>query len=82
MPESEPFVIEAQQVQDRRMDIVDVRLLLGGPQAHSVSCPDDLPALDAAAGEPHGKAVRIMVASILTFTHRHPSEFAAPDHER
>src|SRR5688500_14159381 len=55
----EPFVIHAEQVQDRRMDIMDVRYLLGGAQADGVRVANGLTGLDAAAGEPHGEAVRI-----------------------
>ena len=80
--ESQALVIEAEQMKDRRVDVVDVRLVLGGAQAHGVRRADDLPAFHSAAREPHAEAVRIVVTTIAAFAHRHPAEFAAPDDER
>ena len=61
------------------MDVVDVGAFFGGAQAHGVGGADDLSAFDSAAREPHRKAMRIMIAAVAAFAHRHASEFAAPD---
>ena len=45
-----------EQVQDRRVDVVDVGLVLGGAQADRVGRADRLPALHAAAGQPHARS--------------------------
>src|SRR2546421_484057 len=79
MAEGESFVIKAKEVQDGRMDVVRVRFFFGGAQPHGICGADYLPALCPAASEPHGKAVRIMIAAILTFAHRHPTKFTAPN---
>ena len=43
-----------------------------------------VPGFDAAAGEPHGEGVDVMVAAdgVAVFAHRRAAEFAAPDDER
>ena len=44
-----------------------------------------MPALDAAAGQPHGEAVEVVVAAdefAARFAHRRAAELAAPDDER
>src|SRR5262249_53523404 len=38
--------------------------------------------LDAAAGQPHCKAVRIVIAAVPTFTERRAAEFTAPNDQR
>ena len=64
------------------MQIVDVRFVLRGAQADGVGGANDLSAFDAAAGQPHAKAVRVVVAAVAAFAHRHAAELAAPHHER
>src|SRR4051794_39836462 len=49
----ELLVIEAEQVKDRRVEVVDVDLLLFGPEAEFVGGAVDVTALHAAAGHPH-----------------------------
>ena len=58
------LVVEAQQVQDRRVQIVDVDLVLDGGEAELVGRAVDVPALDAAAGQPHREAVVVVVAAV------------------
>ena len=57
-----------------------------GAQAELVGGPDDLAALDAAAGHPDREAVRIVVAAVgaagAAVGHRAAAELAAPDHQR
>src|SRR3954471_15687411 len=48
--ERQPLVVETEQVQDRGVHVVDVRFVLGGPQADRVGRADYLPAFDPAAG--------------------------------
>ena len=60
----ELFVVEAQQVQDRRVQIVDVDVVLDGREAELVGGAVDVAALHAAAGQPHREAVVIVVAAV------------------
>ena len=82
--EGELRVIEAEQVQDCRVQIVDVRAILDGVEAEFVRRADGLSAFYAAAGEPHRERVNVMVApgEFAVFAHRRTSEFAAPHDER
>ena len=75
-------MIEAEQMKNRGVDVVDVRLLRLRAQADGIGGADHLPAFHARAGEPHGEAVRIVVAAVLSFAHRHAAKFAAPNDER
>src|SRR6188474_1141051 len=49
VPKREPLVVDAEQVEDGGVDVVDVGFLLGGAQADGVGGADDLAALHAAA---------------------------------
>ena len=60
----ELFVVEAQQVQDRGVQVVDVDLVLDRLEAELVGRAVDVAALDAAAGQPHGEAVVVVVAAV------------------
>ena len=51
-------------------------------QAQIVRGTDNLPALHAAAGHPHGEAGGIVVAAVAFFAHGSSAEFATPNHER
>ena len=61
----QPLVIEAQQVQDRRVQVVDVDLVLDGVVAVVVGRAVAEAALDAAAGQPHREALRVVVAAVV-----------------
>ena len=77
-------VVEAQQVQDRGVQVVDVDAVLGDVEAELVAFAERDARLDAAAGEPHGEGVGVMVAAVVAaaLDHRRAAELAAPDHER
>ena len=63
-PIREPFVIEPQEMQDRRMEIVDRRDVFNGVHPEFVRCSVNRPAFDAATGQPHRKTGRVMVAAV------------------
>ena len=75
-------MIEAEERQHRRVRIVDVHLVVDGAQAELVGGADDLAALDAAAGHPHGEAVRIVIAALAALRRRRAAELARPHDER
>ena len=82
-------MIEAKQVQQRGVQVMDVDLILLRPETELVGRSVDVAALCAAAGQPHGEAVRIVVATVLAgirtegaqLHNRRAPELAAPDHE-
>src|SRR5439155_7992513 len=75
---------DPQQVQDRRVQVVDADAVERGAVAELVGRAVPGPPLDAAAGEPVGEGVRVMVAAWLgaLLGDRQPAEFAAPDEQR
>src|SRR5262249_6463894 len=58
-------VIDAEQVKDRRVQIVYVDRFLDGLEPEVVGRAVDRAALDAAAREPHREAERVVVAAVL-----------------
>ena len=49
----QPAMVQPQKVQDGGVDIVNMGAVLGSAEADRIGAADDLPALDAAAGQPH-----------------------------
>ena len=77
-------VVEAEQVQDRGVQVVHVNEVLYDVEAEIVGCPDGDAGFDTAAGQPHRKGVGMMIAAIIVVTLNHGSaaEFTAPHDER
>lgn len=61
--EDKVAVINAQQVKDGGLDIVDVDGILDDMEAQFIGSPQGLPRLDAPASEPHGEGLGVMVSS-------------------
>jgi hypothetical protein len=84
----QPLVIDAQQVQQRGLEIVDMDAVLRDVDPQIVARAVLNPALHAAARHPDGKGIRMMVASPfgpiidIALQKRCPSELATPDHQR
>ena len=73
------------------MQVVDVDAVLDGLEAELVGRAVDVAAAHAAAGQPHGEAVVVVVAAVDLarvgawlgqLDRRRAAELAAPDHER
>src|SRR4051812_49371277 len=60
----ELLVVDAHQMQDRRVQVVHVDLVGDGGDAELVGGAVDVAPLDAAAGEPHGEARAVVVAAL------------------
>lgn len=58
------LVIEPHQVQDRRVQVVDMDAVFNGVQAEVVCLPNHLASLHTAASQPHRKPVRIVIAAV------------------
>ena len=74
-------MVEAQQVQDGGVQIVDVDLVLDGRVAEVVGRAVRLAALDAAAGHPGGEPARAVVAPLAVLAGRRAAELAGPDNQ-
>ena len=85
----EAFVVEAEQVEQRGVEVVDVHGVFGDLVTEVVGCAVGDPGFHAAAGHPNGERVLVVVASKfggragagIGLRHRRAAEFAAPDHE-
>src|SRR5438093_7418679 len=69
-------------MQDRGMEIVDVRAVFDGAETDFVGAADDRSSFCAAAGHPDREAPRIVIAPISLFVEWRASEFTAPNHKR
>src|SRR5207237_1328343 len=79
--EGEFLVVEAQEMEDGRLEIVNVDSVLSREESELVAGADGGAGLNAAAGEPHGVGVDVMVAAdgLADFTHRRAAELASPN---
>ena len=75
------FMIDSHHVQDRRVDVVDVQPIFHGMQTQFIGRPVRMSCSHTATRHPHGKAGRIVIATVALFTHRRSPELAAPDHQ-
>src|SRR5262245_37149185 len=81
--EGQPLVVEADQMQERGVQVADVDAVLHGVEAEFVALAKRQTAFDAAAGQPHREGVGMMVTAVgAALDHRRATEFAAPNDER
>lgn len=77
----QPLMVKTEQVQDGRVQIVNVDLVGDGRKAERIGRTMDGATFDTAAGQPHRKAIGIVVASISVLRRRRATKFAAPNNE-
>ena len=89
MPIGQLRVVDAEAVEDRRLQVVDVDGVFGDVVAEFVGFADDGSRFGAAAGQPHGEREGVVVAAFAAgnvaaanFIHGGAAELAAPDYER
>src|SRR5262245_14116150 len=87
----EALVVEAHELQDGGVQVVNVDGVFGRAEAEFIGRTISLPAFDTAAGQPDGEAPVVMVAavdftgvgaSLRQFDRGRAAEFAAPDDQR
>jgi hypothetical protein len=82
----ELLVVQAELVQDRRVQVVDMDTVFDRVHAELIGRAVHHAALDAAAGQHHRKAGVVMVPSRLSvlgrLSVRCAAKLAAPDHQR
>src|SRR5579871_3244783 len=82
------FMIQAQQMQQRRLEIVDVDRIFNDVESQIVGFTIDEAGFDSSARQPHGERLRVVVAAQaatergIGLNHWGTTEFAAPDDER
>src|SRR5947209_3928844 len=75
---SQPLVVDAEEAEDGRVQVVDVDRVLHRRVAELVGGAVADPAFDPAAGHPDGEAFDVVVPA-RALRHRSPAELAAPD---
>ena len=77
-------VFEAEQVQNRGVNVMHVTPVFDRAETQFVRLPKNTSGLHAAAGKPHGEGVDVVIAAggLAVFAHRCAPEFTAPDHQR
>ena len=85
MAEGEGFVIEAEEVEDGGVQVVDVDLSLSDALTDVIGCAVDVPSFDPTTGHPDGESVAVVLATDLRIDgalgRGGASELAAPEHE-
>ena len=71
----QPLVIDAQQMQDRRVEVMEGKPVFDGVVAVFIRLAEDRAALDAAAGQPQAEAPRVVVTSVGALRERRASKF-------
>src|SRR5688500_12501801 len=79
-------MVDAEAVQDRGLQIVNVDWVLRDVIREVVGLADDNAGFNPTSREPDGKAPRMMIATVIIcgkvpLTVRRPAKFASPDHE-
>ena len=77
----EPLVVQPEQVQHRRVQVVRGDRLLFGLVAEVVGGPDRLAALDPGPRHPGRLRPRVVIASHAPLRDRHPTELSMPHHQ-
>ena len=79
----ELLVIKAEEVEDGGVEVMDIDLVHGGFVAEFVGLAMGDSALDPAAGEPSGEAMRIVIPAGFgpLLSDRQTPEFTTPEHE-
>ena len=63
----EAFVIHAEEMQDRGVEVVHADFILHGVQAEIVGLADRCSALGSATGEPHREAERVVIPAFAAY---------------
>lgn len=79
-------VIDAEEVENGRMQVVDMDLVLDGVEPEIIGPPVHHAWFDAAASHPDGVSMGVMIPADLvglqgSLHHGRPAKFASPEHE-
>ena len=85
--EGEAGVVDAEELENGGLKVVDVNGIFGDVETKVIGLADGDAGLDATAGHPHGEGLRVMVPAVAAFeggtgfNHGSTAEFAAPNDE-
>ena len=82
VPERQLRVIQSEQVQDRRVEIVDVAFVLGHLHSVIVRLAVYHPALHSASGQPRRESVGEMAAPVIAFRRGRAAKLGRPHDQR
>lgn len=79
----EPGVVEAEELEDGGMEVMDVNGFVDGGEAEVIGCAVDITALHAAARHPHGEAIVVVIApgELGEFGDWGAAELSTPEYE-
>jgi hypothetical protein len=80
--DGQPFVVEAEQVPEGCLEVVDVDGVFDRCPPDFVGCSVDRASFGTSTGHPHAEGVRLVVAAVGSLSQRSSSEFTAPDDQR
>src|SRR5262249_1219213 len=80
-PKRQPLVIDAEEMQHCRVQIVHLQLVLHDLVSPFVRLAKGNPGLGPAAGEPDGESELVMIAAVRSLSERRAPELACPDDE-
>src|SRR6266511_3748689 len=75
-------LVEAELVEDGRVEVAEVDGSLDGAQANGVGGAQHLAAFDSSARQPHAEAEIVVVAALAGFRLGRTAKFTAPQHQR
>lgn len=77
----EALVVDAHEVEQRGVEVVEVDFVFGGVPTEVVSCPIDGASLHSATRETQGVAVGVVFSTVCSLTGWRTTKFAAPNDE-
>ena len=78
----QPFMVQSHQVENGRMQVMDVDYVLDSVPAEVVGGAVDHASPYAAAGQPHREAERMVLAAVLSLGRWCATELTSPQDER
>jgi hypothetical protein len=69
VPVDQLGMVDAQGVQDRGVDVMDMEPVFDGMEAEVIGLADDDAFFHAAAGHPHGETIGVVVAAVAFLGH-------------
>ena len=75
------LMVQAHQVQDRSVQVVDMNFVLHGAKSEVIGCPVSCSTSHTSTCHPDGEAPRVMVSTVGVFGSWRTTEFSAPEDE-
>ena len=76
------FVIQTHQMQDGGVQVVNMHFVFDSGETEFIRCTVSHAPLDASTGQPHGKTMMVVIATVTVLGNRRATEFPPPDNQR